>query len=160
VPVIFIRFEPHLILSRRKCKNFPLHDRRACEGRGTASLILNLGFDGGVCSAHPPVVLPPGWNSRYAMNRRLGMPSSRHGGFEKEKNLASARNRTPYRLACSPNLTNSLPAGTELFRAGGRTDMTKLFYSFPNWPKNGSPNCKIIDLPADPVSIPFVNTGV
>ena len=55
------------------------------------------------------------------------MPSSRYGGFEKEKNLASARNRTPDRLAYSPDLTNILPAGTELFRAGGRTDMAKLF---------------------------------
>lgn len=57
------------------------------------------------------------------------MPSSRYGGFEKEKNLASARNRTPDRLAYSPDLTNILPAGTELFRAGGRTDMAKLFFT-------------------------------
>ena len=58
------------------------------------------------------------------------MPSKRSGGFEKEKNLASAGNRTPDRLACSPDLTKILPAGTELFRAGGRTDVAKLFTAF------------------------------
>lgn len=58
------------------------------------------------------------------------MTSSRSGGFEKEKNLASGRNRIPGRLACSPNLTKILPAGRELFRAGGRTNMAELFTAF------------------------------
>jgi hypothetical protein len=129
VPVIFIRFEPHLILSRSKGKNFPLHDGRACEGRGTDSLIRNLGFGGEECSAHSPVALR-GSNSRNPLNKRLGVPSSRSGVFEKEKNLASTRNRTPDRLACNQNLTKILPAGTDLFRSCGRTDMAKLFAAF------------------------------
>jgi hypothetical protein len=50
-------------------------------------------------------------------------------------------------LACSPHLTKIRLAGTELFRAGSRTDRHgEAIYNFPNWSKNGSLNCKIIDL--------------
>ena len=72
MPVVFIRFEPHLILSRRKGKIFPLYDRRACEGRGTASFICNLGFDRDECSAHPPVAVPPGKELPVSLEKETG----------------------------------------------------------------------------------------
>lgn len=134
-----------MILSRRKGKNFRLHNRRACESKGTDSLIRNLGFDGDECSAHPPVALR-GRNSRYSLNRRLGVPSSRSGGFEKEKNLCFYQESNPRSSSLYSKLNEDLSSGNRFVPCGWTDRHGEAFYSFPNWPKNGSPNCKIIDL--------------
>jgi hypothetical protein len=64
------------------------------------------------------------------------MPNIRSGGFGKERNVSCVGSRTPDRLACSTHLTKVRLAGTELFRACGRTDRHgEAFYNFPNWPK-------------------------
>ena len=107
------------------------------------SFVTEHSFDRDECSVYP-VAYPRGRNSRYPLNRRVGMPSSRSGGFEKEKNLAFARNRTPDRLASSPNLTKILPAGTELFRAGGRTDMARLFTAYQTGLKTDHRSVKLL----------------
>jgi hypothetical protein len=52
------------------------------------TLVLNMSGE-----LHDPAALPPGM-TRYPLNRRLGNPQSRYGGFWRRKLFLPAENRT------------------------------------------------------------------
>jgi hypothetical protein len=78
---------------RGKCKVVPVRAMNAYTGsRGIAPLILNLGTRS-VVNFTLRRLYPPGKESRYPFNRRLGEPQSRSGLLEKNKSPVPSRIR-------------------------------------------------------------------
>ena len=70
--------------------------KRTCTERSVAAFRINSALHGGGWSTSRTGGFTPGKKNRYPLNRKLGGPPSRSGGFEEEKNLFSFTGfRTP-----------------------------------------------------------------